>query len=143
MQKTRNQGFTLIEILMVVVIIGALAAMAIPRLAGRSEKAKITIARVDIDANISSALKLYELDNGTFPTSSQGLDALLRKPTSSPVPSNWNGPYLEKEPVDPWGRKYQYAYPGTHGGSYDLYSSGPKENDESGRIANWKTAPQQ
>lgn len=134
-----RKGFTLIEILLVVVIIGALAAMAIPRLAGRSEKAKITIARVDIDSNISSALKLYELDNGTFPSTSQGLDALIRKPTSSPVPSNWNGPYLEKEPVDPWGRRYQYQFPGIHGGAgYDLYSNGPKENDENGRIANWK-----
>lgn len=136
--KKNNRGFTLIEILLVVVIIGALASMVIPRLSGRSEQAKITIARVDIDANIASALKLYELDNGTFPTTSQGLEALIRKPSTSPIPANWNGPYLEKEPVDPWGRKYLYAFPGTHEAPYDLISSGPREKDEKSRITNWK-----
>ena len=135
--KNKN-GFTLIEILLVVVIIGALAAMVVPRLTGRSEQAKITIAKVDIESNIASALKLYELDNGTFPSTAQSLDALIHKPTSTPIPTNWNGPYLEKDPVDPWGRKYQYQFPGTHGSGYDLYSFGPKENDEKGRIANWK-----
>ena len=134
-----KRGFTLIEILMVVVILGALAAMVVPRLTGRGEKAKITIAKVDIDANIASALKLYQLDNGTFPTTTQGLEALLKKPSLSPVPLNWNGPYVEKEPVDPWGRKYQYQFPGTHEMPYDLYSIGPKENDEKGWIANWES----
>ena len=135
---TNQKGFTLIEILLVVVIIGALAAMVVPRLAGRSEQAKITIARVDIDANISSALKLYELDNGSFPNTSQGLEALLRRPVLPPVPSNWNGPYLEKEPVDPWGRKYQYQYPASHGVNYDLYSLGPNEKEDKDNINNWK-----
>ena len=134
----KNDGFTLIEVLMVVVIIGALAAMVVPRLSGRSEQAKVTIAKVDIDSNISSALKLYQVDNGTFPTTEQGLEALLRKPTSPPTPTNWNGPYLEKESIDPWGRKYQYQFPGSHGVSYDLYSFGPKENDEKGQIRNWQ-----
>ena len=134
-----EKGFTLIEILLVVVIIGALAAMVVPRLAGRSEQAKITISRVDIDANIASALKLYELDNGTFPTAGQGLDALLKKPASGPIPSNWNGPYLEKEPFDPWGRKYQYQFPGTHGVNYDLYSFGPNEKEDKDNINNWKS----
>ncbi len=132
-----RKGFTLIEILLVVVIIGTLAAMVVPRLTGRSRKAKFTVARVDIEANVASGLKLYELDNGTFPSTSQGLDALLRKPTSSPIPNNWNGPYIEKSPLDPWGQKYQYAYPGSHGYSYDLYSFGPDTSDETSWIKNW------
>ena len=132
-----NKGFTLIEILLVVGIIGTLAAMILPHLSGRSEQAKIAVAKVDIGSNIASALKLYELDNGTFPSTGQSLDALLKKPSTGPAPSNWNGPYLEKEPVDPWGRRYQYQYPGTHGKSYDLFSSGPKENDEKSKVTNW------
>ena len=134
--KNKN-GFTLIEILLVVAIIGTISAMVLPRLSGRSEQAKITIAKVDVESNIASALKLYELDNGAYPTTSQSLDALLKKPSTSPVPQNWNGPYLEKDPIDPWGRKYQYQYPGTHGKGYDLFSTGAKEKDEKGRIANW------
>ena len=133
----KEKGFTLIEILLVVAIIGTLAAMILPRLSGRSEQAKATVAKVDIDSNIASALKLYELDNGDFPSTGQSLDALLKKPATSPAPPNWNGPYLEKDPIDPWGRRYQYQYPGTHGKSYDLFSFGPKENDEKGRITNW------
>lgn len=136
-----ERGFTLIEILLVVVIIAALSAMVIPRLAGRGETAKIEIAKVDIETNIASALKLYELDNGTYPTTEQSLNALLKKPSSAPMPTAWNGPYLEKAPLDPWGRPYQYAYPGTHGDAYDLFSYGPKgEADEKGRIGNWKQA---
>jgi len=134
----KNSGFTLIEILLVVVIMGALAAMVVPRLGGRSVQAKVQIAHIDIDSNIASALKLYELDNGTFPTSGQNLDALVNKPTLAPIPTNWNGPYLEKEPIDPWGRKYQYAFPSTHGKVYDIFSFGPRENDEKSRITNWE-----
>lgn len=137
--KLRNKkGFTLIEILLVVMIIGALAVMVVPRLAGRGERALMTVAQVDINANIASALKLYELDNGTFPTTSQGLDALLIKPTAPPTARNWNGPYLEKKPVDPWGQPYQYAQPGTHGTAYDLYSFGTDKANPDTWIANWK-----
>lgn len=136
--KTRNdRGFTLIEILLVVVIIGTLAAMVVPRLSGRSEKAKITITKVDIESNIDNALKLYELDNGYFPTTSQGLSALLSVPTTPPIPSNWSGPYLEKPPIDPWNNPYQYKNPGDHGSGFDLFSYGPDKSNEATRINNW------
>lgn len=135
--KTRSNGFTLIEVLLVVVIIGSLAAMVIPRLAGRGQKARVTIAQVDIDANIASALKLYELDNGLFPTTDQGLKALLQRPVSAPAPIHWSGPYLEKEPLDPWGRPYQYRSPGSSGRAYDLYSFGQDEANQDAWIKNW------
>ena len=134
----RKQGFTLIEILMVVVIIGALAAMVIPRVTGRSDQAKRAIAKADVETNLATALKLYELDNGNFPTTSQGLDALMHKPSSSPAPANWNGPYIEKKPVDPWGNPYIYESPGRQRPDYDLSSKGKDTNDEDDDIVNWK-----
>ena len=132
-------GFTLIEILLVVIIIGALAAMVIPRFAGRSEQAKQQVAKSDIEANLATALKLYELDNGNFPTTEQGLAALLDKPSSDPAPNNWNGPYLEKKPVDPWGNPYKYRYPGTNNkSSYDLYSAGKDQTEGTeDDVTNW------
>jgi len=137
--KLKNQyGFTLVEIMLVVIIIGALAAMVIPRFTGRSEQAKVTAAQADINSHLATALKLYELDNGNFPATSQGLDALTIKPTSSPVPTNWNGPYIEKKPLDPWGRPYAYASPGSHRLDYDLYSKGKDVNKEEDDIVNWK-----
>ncbi len=138
MHIRQEDGFTLVEILLVVVIISALAAMVVPRLTGRSEQAKIAAARADIDAHLATALKLYELDNGNFPTSSQGLDALLSQPTTSPVPQNWNGPYIERRPVDPWGREYQYRSPGNHRTDYDLYSEGKDPNSDEDDITNWQ-----
>lgn len=134
----RSSGFTLIEIMLVVIIIGALAAMVIPRLTGRSDQAKVTAAKADIEAHLATALKLYELDSGNFPTTSQGLDALLVKPTSSPIPPNWNGPYIEKKPLDPWGRPYVYSSPGDHRADYDLSSKGKDLNKEDDDITNWK-----
>ena len=139
--KLDQKGFSLIEILLVVIIIGTLAAMVIPRLSGRSDQARIAAAKADVDVNLATALKLYELDNGFFPTTEQGLGALLKKSATNPVPKNWNGPYIEKAPIDPWGRPYQYESPGTHRPhDYDLYSLGknPKSDQTSDDIVNWQ-----
>jgi len=130
-----KRGFTLIEIMLVVIIIGALVAMVAPRLTGRAEQARVTAAKADIQVNIATALKLYELDNGRFPTTEEGLDALLNKPASA---TNWNGPYLEKKPLDPWGRSYQYKFPGQHRADYDLYSLGPDGVESADDIKNWE-----
>jgi general secretion pathway protein G len=112
--------------------------MIIPRLTGRSEQAKIAAAKADINAHLATALKLYELDNGFFPGTAQGLKALEEKPTTSPVPQNWNGPYIEREPLDPWGNPYQYTSPGRHRPDYDLYSDGKDKKIEDDNITNWK-----
>ncbi|MCX5711823.1 MAG: type II secretion system major pseudopilin GspG, partial [Candidatus Omnitrophica bacterium] len=93
----------------------------IPRLTGRSEEARKGVAKADIDLNIATALKLYEIDNGVFPTTEEGLDALLTAPGSA---KNWKGPYIEKKPLDPWGNAYSYKSPGTHRVDYDLFSKG-------------------
>ena len=134
--RTPNSAFTLIELMLVVVIIGALVAMVMPRLTGRGEQARSAAAKADIQANVATALKLYELDNGNFPSSGEGLNALLTRASSA---SNWNGPYLEKKPVDPWGREYKYKYPGEHGRDYDLYSLG-KDGQEgtADDVVNWQ-----
>jgi general secretion pathway protein G len=133
----RTRGFTLIELMLVVIIIGALVAMVMPRLAGRSEQAKVGAAKADITANIATGLKLYELDNGKFPgTEDGGLQALVTKPSSA---SNWNGPYLEKKPIDPWGREYQYKSPGTHRPyDYDLWSHGRDGTPSDDDVTNWE-----
>jgi general secretion pathway protein G len=134
-----KRTFTLIEILLVVVIISTLAAMVVPRLTGRSQQAREAIAQADVTVNIPTALKLYELDTGRFPTTEQGLIALISKPEKSPVPQNWHGPYLERESfIDPWGREYIYRYPGTNGPDFDLYSLGNSGEDDQTNITNWK-----
>ena len=127
-----RRAFTLIELMLVVIIIGALTAMVVPRLTGRSEQARTAACRADINVNIATAIKLYELDNGVFPG---GLNALLSKPSSA---SNWNGPYLEKGPVDPWGREYKYKSPGDHRADYDLYSLGKDGTESEDDVANWE-----
>lgn len=106
----RALGFTLIELMVVLVIIGVLAALIVPSLLDRTDDARATAARTDVN-NVMQALKLYKLDNQRFPTTEQGLKALTAKPTTNPIPSNWK-PYLEKLPNDPWGRPYQYLIPG-------------------------------
>ncbi len=138
-QNDKRRAFTLIELMIVVIIIAALAAMIVPRLSGRADQAKVTVAQTDISANIATALKLYQLDNGNFPTTEQGLSALLDRPTSESAGANWNGPYLEKKPVDPWGNPYKYRYPGANNkSSYDLYSVG-KDGSEGTEddVTNW------
>ena len=135
MKKIDRIGFTLIELMLVVIIIGALVAMVMPRLTGRSEQARIAAAKADIGANIATGLKLYELDNGVFPTTEEGLSALLTNPSSS---DNWNGPYLEKKPVDPWGREYIYRSPGENRIDYDLYSLGKDGTESQDDITNWE-----
>ena len=140
----RQEGFSLIEIILVVIIMATLSAMVVPRLTGRSDQARQAAAKADIEVNIPTALKLYELDNGFLPGTSQGLNALLQKPTTAPMPENWNGPYLEKQPLDPWGRPYQYQSPGVHRPhDYDLSSLGknPKPDMAKDDIVNW--APEQ
>ena len=136
MKKINSHGFTLIEMMLVVIIIATLAAMVIPRLSGRSEQAKVQAAQADVSANIPTALKLYELDNGRFPSAEDGgLNALINKPSSA---NNWNGPYIEKKPIDPWGREYVYKSPGTHRTyDYDLYSLGHDGQEGNDDIKNW------
>lgn len=118
-----SRGFTLIEVMVVIVIIGVLAALIVPKVMGRPDEARITAARQDI-ASIMQALKLYRLDNMRYPTTEQGLQALVKQPTTPPLPQNWKGNgYLERMPNDPWGQPYQYLQPGLHG-EIDVLSLG-------------------
>lgn len=136
MKKNKMSGFTLIEILLVVAIIAALAAMVVPRLTGRSEKAKSATAKADIRANIATAIKMYEIDIGSFPTTEQGLGALATAPSDA---ASWSGPYIERKPNDPWGRPYQYKSPGVHNPTtYDLFSFGHDGVESSDDIGNWE-----
>ena len=121
--KQRARGFTLIEIMVVIVIIAVLAALIVPKVMSRPDEARVTAARQDIGA-IVQALKLYKLDNMRYPTTEQGLQALVTKPATAPVPENWKGNgYLEKLPKDPWGETYKYLQPGLHG-DVDVMSYG-------------------
>lgn len=145
MDKFSNRGgFTLIEIMVVIVILAMLAALVGPKLMGRTDDAKVTDARVQIK-NIETALKLYKLDNGSYPSTEQGLGALVTKPTVGVIPKNYkDGGYLEskKMPGDPWGNDYLYVSPGEHG-DYDLFSYGPdgaKGGDgKNADITSWDT----
>lgn len=129
-----KKGFTLIEIMLVVIILGVLAAMVVPRLAGRSDEARRSVSKTDIESNLALAIDLYNVDVGDYPSS---LEDLMRTPADA---TNWKGPYLKKKPLDPWGHAYQYHYPGEHNSDgYDLLSTG-KDGVEGGSddITNWE-----
>nr|WP_189574697.1 type II secretion system major pseudopilin GspG [Marinobacter zhanjiangensis] len=125
--KRRNQrGFTLIEIMVVMVILGLLVAVVAPNIMGRSDQAKVTIAKTQM-RNIANALDMYRLDNSHYPSTQQGLEALVERPSGSPEPSNWNPDgYLDSVPVDPWDNEYQYINLGSS--DYDLFSYGADGN---------------
>ncbi len=136
----RQQGFTLLEIMVVVVIMGMLSAIVATNVMGSKEQASIEKASMDIKA-LDNALDMYKLDNHRFPTTEQGLDALVNKPTSSPEPKSYRKDgYIKDLPQDPWGNDYMYINPGTHNSSrYDLYSLGPDgEDGTDDDIGNWK-----
>jgi general secretion pathway protein G len=133
---SRHAGFTLIEVMIVVVILGILAAVVIPKILDRPDQARITAAKSDI-AVILQQLKLYRLDNGFYPSTDQGLNALTTKPTTNPVPANWkSGGYLERLPNDPWGRPYQYLNPGVKG-EIDVFSLGANGQGGDSAIGSW------
>ena len=131
-----NNGFTLIEVMVVVVILSILAAIVVPKIMDRPEQARITKAKSDVRA-LEAALNLYRLDNMLYPTTDQGLEALVTKPSGSPEPKNWKqGGYLDRLPADPWGNPYLFLNPGSHS-TIDIYSTGldPLSGDDD--LGNW------
>jgi general secretion pathway protein G len=119
--RSARRGFTLIELMVVLVIIGVLAALIVPNVLDRTDDARATAARTDVN-NLMQALKLYKLDNQRYPSAEQGLEALAKKPSVGSLPNNWR-PYVDKLPTDPWGKPYQYIYPGIKG-EIDVFSLG-------------------
>ena len=138
-----SSGFTLMEIMLVVVIIAILAGFVIPNAVRQLPGVKIDRAKADI-VNIGTVIDLYYMHNGNYPTTDQGLLALIEKPTSTPIPKDWRGPYLKKKqvPVDPWGNEYKYKCPGDHNPEeYDVWTMGGDGQDASeDDIGNWEKA---
>ena len=137
-----QRGFTLIEVMVVVVILGILAAIVVPRVMSRPDEARVVRAQQDLRA-VAAALDLYKLDNLVYPTTEQGLDALVRKPTGLPAGARYKEDgYIESVPKDPWGGDYQFLYPGQHN-TFDLYSNGadgiPGGESFNADIGNWTT----
>ncbi|MCK5720323.1 MAG: type II secretion system major pseudopilin GspG [Thiomargarita sp.] len=137
----KNQGFTLIEIMVVVVILGVLAALVVPKIMDNPDKARLLKVEQDI-RTISTTLKLYKLDNYIYPSTDQGLEALISKTTIPPEPRQWKqGGYLNSVPIDPWGFPYNYLSPGVHG-EFDIYSYGadgqPDGMNINADIGNWQ-----
>lgn len=140
MQSNRRQsGFTLIEIMVVMVIIAILGSFLLPKILDKPDEARVVKAKQDIQA-IQSALDLYRLDNYVYPTTDQGLQALVQKPTTDPVPPHWKQ-YLDQPPTDPWDHPYQYLNPGVHGSAVDIWSNGadgqPGGEGVNADIGNW------
>jgi general secretion pathway protein G len=133
---SKIKGFTLIEVMVVVVILSILAAIVVPKIMDRPEQARSTKAKSDVRA-LEAALNLYRLDNMIYPTTDQGLEALVTEPTDAPEPKNWKaGGYLDRLPADPWGNPYLYLNPGAHG-AMDIYSAGPDTQSADDDIGNW------
>lgn len=134
MKHAHQQGFTLLEIMVVVVILGILAALVVPKLMSRPEQARLIKAKHDI-LTLQSGLDLYKLDNGFYPSTEQGLNALVKKPTLAPLPANWKTEgYLQEVPLDPWGAAYHYR---NEEEKIKIYSWGPQGKESDSVIGNW------
>ena len=138
LKNKRQKGFTLLEVMIVIVILGILASLTVPSLMGNKDRADRQKAVSDIVA-LENAFEMYRLDNGSYPTQQQGILSLVTKPELSPVPRNYRSDgYIRRLPKDPWGNAYQYLNPGQHG-RIDIYSNGPAGASEKEVIGNWET----